>query len=243
MKKIIILLLFVVLLTGCDVNYRLEITKDKIVESFDIIGNNDEENLLLQNYIVPIEAFVNSPVYSESNEKIPGVEYYAVTKNGYNQLSANYAFNFEDYKNSNIINRVFSSIKIINEKGSYSIYTGLNVKIFDYYKNLNHLNISVVVDDNFEIISTNSTTQNQNTLTWNINKNNYNNYPMFLEIKDKTYSYNEEEKNTSIISNKTNNKEKINDENDILLLTILLLAFVLILFIIIFGLKKLKNKK
>ena len=84
MKKIMLLLITVMFLTGCNVEYNLTISKDNISESINLISEDYEESDIINLYQKPIEAFNNSPVYSES----------FLSESGYSLLYSGYCLKY-----------------------------------------------------------------------------------------------------------------------------------------------------
>ena len=255
MKKICFLIVSIMFLTGCNVEYTLNISEDSIYENVFIISENDNESNVLGNYLKPVEAFVNSPIYSESTEKVPGVEYYNFNKsinNGWYNLNLNYIFNFEEYKNSNIINHSVSIFKFEEKNNEYSLNTGARLKIFDSY-NINNLTIKITLDNEYEYISSNANSVFGNEYTWYITKNDYKTRPINLVFKLKEENTNPENPNNgnSGVQNPNNNITNNNNQNingneknssdDIILIISLLVGFIFVLSLVLIMSKKVRK--
>lgn len=175
MKKLIILLLITIFLSGCSADYKLFYYDGVYSENLEITNLNNNEN------------FVNT--VNDSFEKIFVVDY----TNNYGDMNEqdvinNYStynktlidendkygikFNY-DYKkqdniiNSNIINNLFDSV-MINDN-YINIYNSKN--IFSYYDNLDNITIKFESDKNVK--ESNADEVRDNIYYWYINKDNY----------------------------------------------------------------------
>jgi len=239
MKKIIILILCVFILTGCNVEYTIKIDKNSYDESIIIISETDMESNIVSNHQKPIEAFINSEISSETNEKLPGIEYYETSKylnDGMYNLNLSYEFKQEEILKSNIINSSVSLFKVFKENNVYKIHTGANIKVFKT-ENINNLKIKIILDDTYEVTYSNAQNISGNVHEWSVNKENYQTSPITFEYKQKT-----SENNTSNVNNNQNiqidKQEEVDNTGDLILVIILFLAFVLVLLGIIVGRKK-----
>lgn len=242
MKKIILLGLMMFVLTGCNVEYNLTINEDTIYESIDLLSETAEESYILSVYTKPIEVSLDSPMHSESNEKLPDVEYYNTSKllnNGLYQMNINYEHNFNDYKNSNIISNSVSVLKIEKSKGIYIFNTGATLKVFDNYKELNNLTIKIKLSDKFELVSSNADEVINNEYIWNVSRNDYKTNPITLSFKkiEKNNSTNNNENNNVNIQN--NNEE--NTSTDYMLVVFSFIGFIIVLLVIVIFSKKIRK--
>ena len=112
MKKIILLITTLFILSGCNVEYELNITNDNdYIENINIISENSNESSIINSYAKPIEAFDNSGNYSESLEEIPGVEYYDLSKS----LNSNNLYNLNRYKKLRILKELPEDTSILSK--------------------------------------------------------------------------------------------------------------------------------
>ena len=172
-KKIIILLISIVLLSGCSIVYELEITDNGYNENFKIISGKNEKIL---DYEIP--AFSNSLGFEDLDvdfsKKIKGIKYYEKSienKDDTTIINYKYQFNENNIKESNFLNSSFETI-IINKydhdgdnKDDYMLLsTDDNFLFFDKTTELESVQINIKC--NYEVISNNADKINENIYTW-----------------------------------------------------------------------------
>lgn len=125
-KKILTLVTFLILFTGCDVEYNLVIdNKKRVIE--DAIFLQDNENIL--KYSATIDEFI----YNREQENFlnSSYQYERVYESDKSGLNIKNSYNsLEDYVNSKIYKRLFEDAQIISDKKFYSFTT-----FGDYYRN------------------------------------------------------------------------------------------------------------
>ncbi|MBR3199273.1 MAG: hypothetical protein IKG27_04590 [Bacilli bacterium] len=194
MKKVLILLFCIFLLTGCDVTYNLDIDGDIYKETTNIIENYDsvkDHNTLNYAYNLfdiylnkPIPISSLSPFVSETNEKLDNVIYYDVK-----DLSDDENFGMEytgTFDNKNLISDsnilAFAVGRTAIEKNEKTIkIEAQNIKIFKQFKNLD--NITVNLKTKNKVINHNADNVSKNVYTWYINKNNYDSKIISIEYR------------------------------------------------------------
>lgn len=242
MKKIIFLILAVFTLTGCNVEYSIMINDDHTFrENLTLISETSKESNIISDYLKPVEAFINSEMSSETNEKIPGVEYYQTSKylnNGMYNLNLSYEFKQDEILKSNIINSSVSLFHVFKENNVFKIHTGANIKVFKT-ENINNLKIKIILDDTYEVTYSNAQNISGNVHEWHVNKDNYQTSPITFEYKEKV---NQNEEKPNLNSNQNNQidtkKEEVDTTRDLILVITLFLAFILVLLGIIVVRKK-----
>lgn len=241
MKKIIFILSVLLLLTGCNAEYELNINKDNIKENLTLSAENNAENLYIEQYNSNIKSFINN---EDKNE------YYNITKNLNNmnyRMNIDYNFKFSDYLESNIINSSLGSFTIDPNYNRISFSTGTNFKIFDKYEYLNNLTVKINISNDFEIRDHNADSLVNNTLTWNISRADNHNKAINFTIVDIT-------ENLDDIDNNINNENNINKDvvtsdnnesnsNNFLIAISALILFVIILLIVLKIIGGINEKK
>lgn len=252
MKKLIVLVVSILFLTGCNVEYSLNISEDSIFENINIISENDSESNIISSYLKPVEAFINSPIYSESVEKVPGVEYYNVSKlinNGWYNLRLNYNYDLKEFQNANIINHSVSIFKFDNKKDEYNLNTGARLKIFDSY-DINNLTIKIILSDYYEYINSNANSINGNEYIWYITREDYKTRPINLVFKEKKNDIENPNTGNADVQNPNNNSQnnnqninigEKNSSNDVILVICLLLGFIFAITIVLTLSKKVRK--
>lgn len=174
MKKILCLLILLILLSGCSVQYNAFISKDTVNES---IVTNGKENTL------PIPAYFNEVGATDDNIKIEGVEYYDITENNNGKI-IQYDFPFNRYVDSKALNTCYKSVKLTKmDDDSYIINTSSYNYCYEFY-DLEDITINLTFNPtDFIVTSSNADIVKDNTYTWQINENNYQNKYMQVIFK------------------------------------------------------------
>ena len=165
MKNKIIILLSLLLLTGCTVNYNLEINKDTLNET--ITGTVTKEESSQDSNATGL-----STVYSIINEDQKPVYnkeelYQKELKESGNNINYTFKYNYniEDFVNSTIINTCFENKEIEEIDNYYSIRLSGNFYCL-YSKKIN-----IAVTSNLKVASNNADKIKDNTYIWTIDKN------------------------------------------------------------------------
>jgi len=173
MKKIILLVVITLFMTGCSVEYNVSI--DDVVN----------EEILINDYLDRnVPAFIDEQGASESNEIVEGVEYYDLQYNGV-LTSYKYDFSFNDYSKSRAANTCLESVKLNKFNNQYILNTSSYYSCMDYYTDIENIDINISFNSNYVIVSHNADIENNNVLSWNINRSNYTNKYIQVIFKDK----------------------------------------------------------
>lgn len=179
MKKILFILITCLLLTGCTVNYNLEINDSNFKET--ITGNvlNTELDTNNSTSINNYSFLLNEEQASfYKNENI----FYNKTTNNTKEgidFDYNYIFNENNFNNSRIINECFDNHVYEYKDNKY--YLVVSGKFNCNYSETTNINITT----DYNVTSNNAQTIKNNTYTWTINENNKDNIYFFITI-DKT---------------------------------------------------------
>ena len=240
MKKVIILILLLLFLSGCEAEYNVIISEkniqdELIVNNFNISSWNqgnpsykDRINGYYEKFNLAVSK--DTPGYPEISSKIKGYNYYKKelinTTSNYG-LKFSYSHNYNDYTKSPLLvfygkgNITNNYQKLIIDSGSGADFTA-----FNGYSLLNELNINITSD--YLVLNHNADKQENNTYSWKITKNNYQDKTIHIEI-DKT-----RKAKTNLIDNK--NLKYINT-------ILIILGIFIILFIIRTLLKVSKSNR
>ena len=198
MKKILILLILMISLTGCEAVYNLDINSNTFTEEL-ILTTNDKSsksqktvNVALKSKI-PVDDNYYKP---EVNFKQNNLKYYQISKiDTDNELGARYKANLtkEEYLTSTLVKEHFPNFKL-NETGNIiSLNLGKKENIFDNYPDLDKLTINITINN--KVTKHNADGVNNNIYTWNLTKDNYNKKEIYLNYnKNEKHSETEEEK-------------------------------------------------
>ena len=184
MKRIKIILLLVILLmtTGCSVNYNIYIGDKEIKESFTISVSETEDmskSTIFTNYKDEYPIYSDQQfAYYEPYTQIDGYTYY--NKN-YKEYIDGYVFNYnseaniEDLLRLRTIDMAFKSkISGFNREDNY-YYIAFNEPIlFNNYNKLNSVDVNISFSDKYEIIYNNADSYNNGVYYWNVNNYSFN---------------------------------------------------------------------
>lgn len=235
MKKTILIIIILLITTGCSCEYNLKIENNKYSEEVIIIANtNSEKNEFNKTWNVPIDKDTyNIGLDSETD----GVEYgsfYDSELSG-NRLIFSHDFNMSSYANSTAVSNCYNMLTVSRENGDTIISTSKEAKCFDDYPSLNSVTINITIDDT--VVKHNADNVSGNTYTWNINKDNASNKSVDLIIKNSSNNSFDE---PSVAPNSTvNNNENKRDYS-----TYILAAIIGLLVLLGYGIYiKMKNKE
>lgn len=165
MKKKIIMLLSILLLTGCTVNYNLEIDDNILKEK--ITGTVTKEESKQNSKATDISAIYS--IINEEQKPIYNKEelYQKELKEAGNNINYTFKYNYniEDFVNSTIINTCFENKEIEEIDNYYSIRLSGNFYCL-YSKKIN-----IAVTSNLKVASNNADKIKDNTYIWTIDKN------------------------------------------------------------------------
>lgn len=242
-RKILILILLVFMVAGCDIEYHLTIDKDNnYSEDFTITAYQDENNskeFIYQSYLEEYPIYDDEEfMYYNPYNKNEGYTYYNKT---YRDIGNGYVFNYKDnfeYKDFNRIRTLKTAFSsggngYIKEKDYYYI-SASNPKLFKYNANLDNMVIYISLKD-LEVIKHNADEVRNNVYVWNFKRND--NKSIELQYK---YNKQEEVKPGDKEDPKDDNLDAKKEENTIFDY-IILGAIIGLFFIAIIGLIKYKS--
>ena len=208
-KLLFLLILIVITCTGCSVEYNINITKDNIEESIyvtDYISSNRTKKEIINHYNMWYPTYVNFITNGESieiedfSQKVTGIEYHdkkiMELSNGY-KYEYKYKYPVDKYYDSYVLASSFAETTVYKRSNSLVLKTS-NESFLCNYKYFDNAKINITIDPEiYKLNYTNAKSKNNNTYTWNINKNNCNNSEIIL-----TLDIIEQEK--KVITNKKN---------------------------------------
>ena len=191
MKKIACLLI-IFILTGCGVEYKINISNDTVEESIDInllidknkSSNEVEIDLNSSDYINSLkQEDINAIVDSET-----AIYDKKITNDGnmYN-ISLNYKYNNGSYAKSRVVNECFENHEV-NYNGN-KVY----IHLYGTFYCFKDEDVNIIVNSENKVVKSNGE-KNGNSYKWVINSNNYKNVDIELETTDKV-----EKKHSSLI--------------------------------------------
>lgn len=166
MKKIILFLMIVLFLTGCNATYEFSINDGRVKENLKLIETNkllfdvrNEEGWTLR------ELFEPSLYEDEFSKQIYNIK----SLNTNDTLGIKFSTdNLDSVLNSSILNQCYMDPVVEITDNIVTIETGNEFECYEYYNNLE--TIEVRFTSNHKIISTNSHLQDGDVYIWNFTK-------------------------------------------------------------------------
>lgn len=203
------------LISGCSVNYDLNIDND-IEEKITLFTSEPtDEN---------VSVFIDEDGFNENGDRIDGIHYYDLEKNVDSKIYS-YKFNFKDYKKSTAVNTCLKGVSLNKSGNNYLLSTTGYNSCFDTFKNLDKININVYLSDKYDLIDSNADFKNDKVLKWEVTRDNY---------KDKIVNIHFKENNKDIIK-----KQEKEDKKHLRKIIMLIISFI----IVIVGIFFIKAKK
>lgn len=178
-RKIILIIILLILSTGCKFRYEIEIIDDEVTEKRTMLINNSE----IENNDIKGTISKKISKYSINDDMMiaPSTKVIKETNNsGYQTITT---YKLSDYKNSDILNMCYTSYNIIKEDSKIYLTTGRKFTCFDTLEELE--SVEVIFKTNHEVIKHNADKVEDNKYTWYITKNNAKNKPINIELSEK----------------------------------------------------------
>ena len=187
--KVLIILLIVFLASGCTANYTVEIKNNDVYEEFSFIETSSEKlnSINKENgssYLFIINKVLNDdfPAFIKTSDILYEKE--KIEENGLG-MKLSYTYNIENYKQSYIVNNTFDNFNVLDQNNMYVISTGVGVKSFTEYELLD--NITIHLKTNHEVKKSNADRVDGYNYYWDINKSNYKNKYVYIEMYKNKY--------------------------------------------------------
>ena len=182
MKKRILIIMTLLLTTGCTCEYNLTINENTYTEEVIIIGENAEEiSQFDKEWQIPINKDEYNNMAGSDSEYKPNGEIYALSIES-NKITFNHNFIKSNYNNSTAVSNCYNKITITNYNNTTILSTSSKVDCFDKYPPLRNIKVNIKVDK--PVISNNADSINGNIYTWNITKNNSNDKSINLILEN-----------------------------------------------------------
>ena len=255
LKLIPLIIMTMMLCTGCSIEYNINVTTDTIEETINVVDNITyarTKNDILTHYNMWYPVFVNYIKDGETIEiedystKANGVEYYnkniIETDFGYN-YTYKYRYDIDEYYDSYALASTFIE-PMVRKNNKNLVLKSSKENLLCNYDYFEEIKVNITIDPKeYKLNYTNATDINDNTYSWTLNRSNCQNSQIILTLDLK----NEIQEDINDLLNKNpDDKEDDNDKNksdySIYIFYGILVIAILILSVIYNKLKK-KNDK
>ena len=191
LKKIVLLLPLLLLVTGCGSTYEIEFTQnDTIKDTISIFEDNDKVERFSKK---DEEDFLNKLLDFERGYEHYKRELYTTEEiTGYKYT---YDFTYEEYDAMSQLRKCYEDLTLNITDDKIELKTKGEFLCATYHNEMPYMEITIKSD--YKIEDSNANTQDSNTATWKITKNNYKNTPIEITF-DKNDVIEEEEKELPI---------------------------------------------
>lgn len=206
MKKILLMFILILLLSGCSVEYNVSLENDSFKENGSLIEKKENKDNISKNGF-SFEEQINYTYESmhdvlngQEMEKTQSFELRKFDTDKEIGLTYSNELKQNKYYLSPIIRQCYDNVSVKNDNNNIKISTGNYFKCFDYYELLS--NVTVNFTTNYKVVSNNADEIKDNTYTWFVNKNNFKNKAISIEIDKSDITYNTllDEKESSILT-------------------------------------------
>lgn len=183
LKKYIIILIFLLALTGCSSEYNIEFNNNKIKEeiitniSSSDIPNQDSSIAEVDDRVTP---FIQEDQYPFADDEEKKYKKTVNEESGNTKVTLQYTYSHDDYRKSKVYNTCFEKKSFNNLDNGYQL--NFSGTFYCLYGD----EVVVNIKTNNKVISNNATKVNGNTYTWIINAENVND--VNIDIKISKYS-------------------------------------------------------
>lgn len=185
MKKIVLFLCLLFLVSGCSINYNLEFSGEDILEEIDFSLTESEYDEWNSNQSEKFEedgyVYFNSQQLLAFSDDYEELHKRILNRNG-NSYDVNYSYkyNYKNYNRSMVIDSCFSEYNILNKDDYY--YVKLDGPFTCFYDDMN---INIKTDR--KVIHTNGE-YNNGVYTWKITEDNFKDFELIFHIdKDEVF--------------------------------------------------------
>ena len=267
MKKIknaILVLIIILMTSGCSATYNLVINDNSFKEETNIFEYEDvaKKTKYSKNYTVYDFFVLSSSNYyktdytnaiNDDDGPIQGVSYYETNytnKNNVMEMNFKNNFTLRNIANSNMAHSCYEKFSVLRSGKEVFISTSNKATCFETYGSLDSVVINITT--NYEVTYNNADSVNGIVYTWIIDRNNYNDKNISLTYNpSKTTSDSSSSTDTKTPSNNTKDNQTnkgnntITEENSNLLTIVIfcILGIILLIAIVVLIQKKMNNDR
>lgn len=217
--KVLFLLIVMMVLTGCNVEYNLNISDDKIIESTNFYVEDDDlvdsdglfsslDEMVDYYYLQDYYAFVDVGSFNA---------FYDKNKINNDKLGLNltHTYSFENFDDSYLMNYKYSNKNYKAGKDNLTIdisdFSAFYEKdIGDELDVINFNDLTINIKTDLKVLDNNADSVNGNIYTWNVDKDNSSDKRVYIKLK------------------------KVDKKNNISISVLLIIGFVLVIVLIVF---------
>ena len=183
MKKILLFIVCIFMLTGCDIEYNLTIDNDSFDEKVTLsLLKKDVSFEDMTNYLKNKIPISNDRYETRFYE--PSID---VHENSYD-LVYDYSHDFNNFRNTLFVDSCYNDSKITRTDDKITIRSGKGFRCLNPDNGLITDNVKINITTKLEVLDNNADEVNGNTYTWNINFNNVQNKEVNITLKRKVQS-------------------------------------------------------
>lgn len=177
--KLVFLICFSIILSGCDVEYNLTIDEDYMTESVDFLYPKSDENKEIVNDYLESDYMA---YYDMDLEKEFSYEKTKIDNDDNVGLNLTYTYSGDYLQKSSLLDRCYYKKSITKTDTRVVITTdGINTCFYqDNNRNIDTLKVNITTE--YKVLKNDADEVNGNTYTWNIDENNYQNKPINMKI-------------------------------------------------------------
>lgn len=199
MKKVIILIVVLLFLTGCDVEYNLKINKlefsetmiaieydsnkwDSNLEMFGNYKGNTYRELIEEDYQKYTGVIINQQ-NPYTNDPIPGYIGYNKKKIANENalgIQYNYDFPINDYKKSTLAKFCYEYVTVHIDNSKIMLSTSSEFRCMKNFKTLKAVKINITSP--YLVLGSNADSVKGRTYSWLINRDNYKDSNIYIEV-------------------------------------------------------------
>lgn len=165
--KYLIIVMILIILTGCSIDYNLYVTDNYIDENININAEDNSENINDAN------KKYNPLHYSDDIEYNQTIK----RKNGKIIVNLQYRYKFEEFKNANSFNQGFYNRNVSLDNNT------ININLSDFSGFAPNVNFDIKIKTKNEVIESNADIVKGNTYIWHVDGNNKDKLKIDIKIK------------------------------------------------------------
>lgn len=178
MKKLLLVIVCIFMLTGCDIEYNLTIDNDSFDEKIVLsILKQDTSFENMTDYLKNKIPISNERYETKFYE--PSID---VHENSYD-LVYDYSYDLDSFKNGFFVNNCYTDINITEDGDILNISSGKDFRCLSPDNGLIADSAKINIKTKLEVLDNNADSVNGDTYTWNINRNNYETKTINLKLK------------------------------------------------------------